>query len=111
MANLWMFTWTEYERGWGQRPDGCSLHATKEDALQFVKDYWKKERASDGGVVPDEYSKQDSDVPTEIIIDARNKFYKYVMAAKKEHRKGIFLWQRQYYELREKMDKRLRVGR
>jgi hypothetical protein len=31
--------WTEYERGWGQRPDGISYHRTKEDALTFTKQY------------------------------------------------------------------------
>jgi hypothetical protein len=111
MATLWMFTWTEYERGWGCRPDGCSLHATKEDALQFVKEYWDRQRKNDGGKVPHEYSKQDSDTPTEIVIDSRNKFYKQVMEAKKKRKKGIFLWQSQYNELRKKMDKRPRVGR
>ena len=111
MANLWMFTWTEYERGWGQRPDGCSIHATREDALQFVKDYWAKERASDGGVVSDEYSREDSKEPQEIIIDSRNKFYRQVVAAKKKGAKGIFLGQGELYELRDKMDNRPRVGR
>jgi hypothetical protein len=112
MATLWMFTWTEYERGWGCRPDGCSLHASKEDALQFVKDYWERERKNNkSGKTPDEYSRQDQDAPIEIIIDARNKFYKQVMEAKKKRRKGIFLWQSDYRELRDKMDKRPRVGR
>jgi hypothetical protein len=31
--------WEESERGWGTRPDGCSLHLTEEDAQQYVRDY------------------------------------------------------------------------
>jgi len=45
--------WLESERGWGTRPDGCSLHETLEDCRQFVKEYWDKMPAS----VPDEYSR------------------------------------------------------
>ena len=29
--------WTEFERGWGQRPDGVSYHLTKEAANQFLE--------------------------------------------------------------------------
>ena len=111
MATLWMFTWTEYERGWGQRPDGCSLHLSKEDAKKYIDNYWKKQRAEDGGVVPHEYSKQDSDEPKEIIIDGRNKFYKRVAEAKKKRQLGIRLWQSELRELESKMDTRPRVGR
>jgi hypothetical protein len=111
MATMWLYTWTEFERGWGQRPDGCSIHATREDALQFIKDYRVRARKIDGGVVPDEYSREDSKEPTEIVIDGRNKFYKQVVAAKKKGENGIRLWQSQYHELRKKMDTRPRVGR
>jgi hypothetical protein len=34
--------WTEYERGWGQRPDGVSYHKDKESAIKYVSDYDKK---------------------------------------------------------------------
>lgn len=29
---LYCIKWTEYERGWGQRPDGETYYASKEDA-------------------------------------------------------------------------------
>ena len=46
-------SWEESERGWGTRPDGCSLHLTKEDYSRFLKDYWKEMPRE----VPDEYSR------------------------------------------------------
>jgi len=33
-------SWSESERGWGYSSDGYSLHLTKEDAIDYVKDYW-----------------------------------------------------------------------
>ena len=47
--------WEESERGWGQRPDGYSLHQTEEDRQEFIEEYW--ERMPDD--VPDEYSRPD----------------------------------------------------
>jgi hypothetical protein len=44
--------WWEKERGWGERPDGWTMHATPEDRKAFIDAYW--ERMPD--VVPDEYS-------------------------------------------------------
>ena len=45
-------TWTEYERGWRNRPDGVSIHLTKEDSEFYEKGYY------DGmpDEAPDEYS-------------------------------------------------------
>jgi len=45
--------WEESERGWGQRPDGYSLHLTEEDRVAYIKAYWEV-MPSD---VPDEYSR------------------------------------------------------
>ena len=47
--------WTEYERGWGQRPDGYSLHASVKDAKDYIKTYWDTMPDRSKGV-PDEYS-------------------------------------------------------
>jgi hypothetical protein len=33
---------TEYERGWGQRPDGYVAFNSKEAALKYIVDYDKK---------------------------------------------------------------------
>jgi len=50
-------SWEESERGWGTRPDGCSLHLTMECFREFEKDYWKRMKAAYGDRVPDEYSR------------------------------------------------------
>lgn len=47
-------SWTESERGWGQRPDGCTCHLTMEDCRQFREDYIRKNHTSIEA--PDEYS-------------------------------------------------------
>lgn len=52
MPLAYLMTWTESERGWGQRPDGHSLHATKAD----WEAYLAKHNAQKTTEVPDEYS-------------------------------------------------------
>jgi hypothetical protein len=47
--------WTEYERGFGQRPDGKSLHRSKEEAQACVDDYDKEHNSLK--VVPDCYTR------------------------------------------------------
>jgi hypothetical protein len=49
--------WEESERGWGVRPDGCSLHKSVEDYESFLKDYWDKLPSA----APDEYSRPASE--------------------------------------------------
>ncbi len=45
--------WEESERGWGQRPDGFSLHASEEAAKRYIKAYWDEMPKE----VPDEYER------------------------------------------------------
>jgi hypothetical protein len=45
--------WTESERGWGQRPDGWSLHLNNTEREKYIREYWADQ--SDGPA-PDEYS-------------------------------------------------------
>jgi len=56
--------WIESERGWGIRPDGCSLHFSLEDHKEFVKEYW--DRMPDE--VPDEYSRPSGE-PYVVMVD------------------------------------------
>jgi hypothetical protein len=49
--------WLESERGWGIRPDGCSLHLSRLDRDVYVRQYW--DRMPDQ--VPDEYSRPDGE--------------------------------------------------
>jgi hypothetical protein len=52
--------WTESEAGWGQRPDGCSLHLSEADHKAYVEDHWAQERKRNpSGEVPHEYDRPD----------------------------------------------------
>lgn len=65
LVSAYYFSWTEYERGWGQRPDGVSLHASCESAEAYLKEFNSKKR-NDG--VPDEYSSPDFEKPREVFL-------------------------------------------
>ena len=39
-AKVFEIEWTEYERGWGQRPDGYTYHPTEQIAQKYIDDYW-----------------------------------------------------------------------
>lgn len=54
-----VLTWTEYESGWGSRPDGTSLHLSKEAAYQYVLDYKNSMKDKYGDRTPAEYSSPD----------------------------------------------------
>ena len=43
MAIILVLSWTEHERGWGQRPDGISLHVSQEALTTYVDAYWKRQ--------------------------------------------------------------------
>ncbi len=51
-------SWTEYERGWGCRPDGYTLHLTQKDCQLFIKDFNAK--FNNEPVAPDEYTRADN---------------------------------------------------
>lgn len=48
--------WTEYERGWGSRPDGVTLHRDEKEARRYIKDYWDRQPPAVNGRAPDCYS-------------------------------------------------------
>lgn len=70
-------SWTESERGWGQRPDGYSLHQTKEDRDAFVDSYNKQ--FNNKAEVPDEYSFADGS-PTVVVV--HTSIYRKLKASK-----------------------------
>ena len=74
--------WTEYERGWGSRPDGCSLHLGEGDRKQFCKKYW--------GVMPknapDEYSAENG---KPFVAVVNTELYGRLVASKEEQ--GIWV--------------------
>lgn len=59
--------WLESELGWGERPDGCSLHLTEEDRKLFCKEYWDYIHRT-YTKMPYEYSREDGH-PKLIDID------------------------------------------
>ncbi len=73
--------WLESERGWGQRPDGYSLHLTESDRQRYVTEYWG--RMPDE--VPDEYSRPDG---SPVRIDVDELLYAQVKASKN----GLRFW-------------------
>ena len=56
--------WEESEKGWGVRPDGCSLHLTTRDCKNFVKEYWARMPEE----TPDEYSRPSGE-PFQAYVD------------------------------------------
>lgn len=84
--------WTESERGWGTRPDGCTIHKTISDRHEFVKKYWSKMPKE----IPDEYSRPEGE-PREVVIS--DELYKNFEGVKF----GFWLTQNDF---REKKDKR-----
>ena len=83
--------WEESERGWGTRPDGCSLHLTLNDFKAFEQAYWKRMPKQ----VPDEYSRP-ADSP--IIVGASPNLYRKIRASKN----GVRYYESELVELRDK---------
>ncbi len=81
-------SWEESEKGWGTRPDGCSLHLTPEDFQRFLKQYWNDMPKS----VPDEYSRP---AGNPVTAYANQELYKRIQQS--EH--GLRLWKGKETEL------------
>lgn len=54
MKKLYLQYWEESERGWGVRPDGCSLHLEQSDHNKFIESVYSDRSESS---VPDEYDR------------------------------------------------------
>ncbi len=86
-------SWEESERGWGTRPDGSSLHLTRNDFQIFLEAYWAKMPDE----VPDEYSRP---AGKPVIAYASPDLYKRIQ----EGAHGLRLWQHEESELVLKKD-------
>jgi hypothetical protein len=75
-------SWEESESGWGTRPDGCSLHLTKEKYDAFLKKYWARMPKS----TPCEYSRPAGEP---CVAFASEKLYNKV----KKSGNGMFCYQ------------------
>jgi len=66
MRKVYLQYWEESERGWGVRPDGCSLHVTLDEHKKYINSiYNKREKDTE---VPEEYEKIVGE-PIEVMID------------------------------------------
>lgn len=90
MNTAFLDTWTESERGWGQRSDGCSIHLNKQDYKDYIQEYWD----SMPDEVPDEYERPDNDLKEVVISDE-------LFEKLKSSKNGIRLWKSELYKLRE----------
>ena len=81
-------SWEESERGWGTRPDGCSLHLTKADFEIYLDNYWDKMPDE----APDEYSRP-AGTPVAVSVGLR------LYARIKETKNGLHLSQDKEKEL------------
>jgi hypothetical protein len=75
MNVVYYVSWTEYERGWGCRPDGYSFHATLHEANEFVK---KQLNDLPKDSVPDCYS-----LPSDPeLIEVKEDWYNQVQSSR-----------------------------
>lgn len=85
-------TWTESEAGWGQRPDGYSIHLSKEDYKKFVENHWKFLKELYGESTPHEYDRPDNNLE---VVKVSYKFFKKIEKSKF----GIRLWREEFKKL------------
>lgn len=78
-------TWTEYERGWGSRPDGLSMHLNTTDHKKFLAEFNKKHNNLPS--VPDEYTTADN-APR--VVDVPESLYQRLVDLKAEGKLGLF---------------------
>jgi hypothetical protein len=86
-------TWTESEAGWGCRPDGFSLHISKEDCTKYVKAYWDRMPPRVNGAAPHEYTHEDGNLQ---VVQVSKKLYDQV---KKSKSFGVRYWNSDYSKL------------
>ncbi len=68
MPKLFSVAWTEYERGWGNRPDGTSFFTTAAEAESIRQNCFARRREN-SGVVPDCYDHPDEVREIEVSQD------------------------------------------
>jgi hypothetical protein len=98
-----MVEWMESEAGWGQRPDGYSLHLSKDDAEKYIRDYWAGMPPRDEHGRPPEVYERPGSNRTLVMID--NNLHAEIEASPKP---GVRVWENQMDEYRKK--KRVVMG-
>tara|TARA_Y100000034_G_scaffold135249_2_gene206403 strand:+ start:90 stop:392 length:303 start_codon:yes stop_codon:yes gene_type:complete len=96
--------WIESERGWGQRPDGWSIHLTIEDVVEFNEQANKRqvEFYEGQGImgVPDEYESpiEDSIREMELPKEVHDELT-YIKETRGEPGRRVQKWQAAEYGL------------
>jgi hypothetical protein len=74
MPTLLKQNWYESERGWGQKPDGFTLHLTEEDRSAYVADFERRQNVTRHA--PDYYN-----YPTTVeLIEVSQAVFDWVMS-------------------------------
>lgn len=72
---VYAIDWTEFERGWGQRPDGTTLYKNKSEAESHLKEDAESKKGTD---VPECYSSPGKPYLKEVVKE----LYEKVMSSK-----------------------------
>lgn len=89
MLEAVLITWIESERGWGQSPDGCTIHLNEKD----YKDYLTEYNADLPDEVPEAYSRPEGGLRKVVISE---KLHERLLASDN----GICLWEKEFKELK-----------
>lgn len=83
MPHALRITWTERERGWGLRPDGATLHQSREHAVDYIEhNYNAKVRENlERNYIPDEYSSPDyaGDDPAVPLVEVSDEVWQKII--------------------------------
>lgn len=87
-----MITWIESEAGFGQRNDGCSLHADDVMAAIYIKDHWNLEsEQNQANEVPEVYSRPASEIGR--LVEISGGILRTFRASVSLKKSGIMLWE------------------
>lgn len=91
---VYQIPWTEFERGWGRRPDGATLYRDREAIREHLEEWneiRQRETEQNPGVVPDEFSNPDYTDPKEVpLVEVPEEVFNEVQA------KGMIWVKREY---------------
>lgn len=68
VKTVFVQNWEESERGWGVRPDGFTVHVSREQRDEYVK--WFNKTFNNESSAPDEYTRISGE-PVEVAVDAK----------------------------------------
>lgn len=82
--------WIESESGWGQRPDGISVHLDTESCKKYIEQYWANEKKRNpSGKTPECYSREDG---RPFVKTVGEKVYQRLIENRDKGHFGIQYW-------------------